>query len=183
MKTKSGWRALTLCRSALCRSALCGSVLCVAMLWLPASYAVMPPEAEARAALARIERMAAMRAEAPEKLRVQIQSATAERVDGNLCPAVETWTVEATVVSLERGTAAPGQRLHLYYEVEHYRCPGPVREHWPTLQADTEIDALLTCEGEQCEPAAGPMSFMSDSAFATEHARRIETAKRYAPKP
>lgn len=167
MKATSGWQIV---------------VSIGASLWLaPASYAVMPPEAEARAALERIERMAVLRAEAPEQLRVQIQSVSAQRVDGNLCPAVENWTIIATVMSSERGAAVPGQTVRLHYEVEHYRCPGPVREHWPMLQTGMEIDALLRCDSDQCEPAAGPMSFLSAPAFAAEHARRVDEVKRYAP--
>lgn len=156
-------------------------LLGLGLLLTPSSNAVMPPAAEAHAALSRIERMAALRAQAPEHVKLHIQSASAQRVEGDFCPAVETWTVEAIVISRSRGSIEPGQALRLHYEVEHYRCPGPVREHWPALQSGTELDALLHCNAGRCEPAAGPMSFMTDAAFAEEHARRAEEVKRYAP--
>ena len=163
------------------RTRLAATAMSLVLFLMAPANAVMPPAAEARAALARINSAAAQRDAATHVLRMQVLKVHVQRIEGDHCPSVESWNVDARVVSTTRGTLSSGQAIQLQYAVEHYRCPGPVQESWPALQQGEDIAAFLDCNGSHCQPAAGPMSFLSEVDFAQERSRREAEVQRYAP--
>lgn len=137
------------------------------------SFAVMPPHAEARAAVRRIEAAEKSRTQAQDIVQLKIIRLDISEKDFPGCPSLQRWDMEAQVVNVTEGKLKAGETIRLSYVWERYECPGPVRERIPILSAGMETAAYLNCQPEGlCVPAASEMSYMSSDEFAKELQKR-----------
>lgn len=157
--------------------------LAFSLLLAAQAGAVMPPEAEARAAQGRLLAAAQQRGQSTDVLRLSVTDVTQLGTEGDGCPTTERWEVRATVQEVLKGPAKAGTPVVLRYERAAWRCPGPVREELPVLQTGQVLDAYLYCEGVRCVPSSGALSFLSEGAFQAEAARRADQLRRLMPQP
>lgn len=148
----------------------------------PAGLAVMPPDAEARSALQRMENSAQQRAQASDVLLLRVLQVHSSRPQAIGCPAREMWELEAEVIQVMRGQLQQGMTVHVRHVWQHFDCPGPIREAIPALAPGMETEAFLACdERGSCTPAADAMSFMSATEFTRVWGRRKQAASESAP--
>lgn len=144
-----------------------------------AGLAVMPPYAEAKAALKRIEISAQQRAEAPIVLRLKVSSSANRKLQRNQCPDTEIWSAKAKIIDVIRGEMDRNDAIKIEYQRDIFRCPSPVHEELPMLNKGDIIEAYLTCNKHHCQPVAGPMSFMPENEFQTELNHRQQEERRH----
>ena len=134
------------------------------------AQAAMAPNHNADRNLAEMVDAQQERERAPDVVTLHVNEVAMSSEQGDGCPQVDTYTVDATVEEGVRGSLRKGDDIRISYRRKYYRCPGPQTRNAKILESGERHSAYLKCDGKKCELGGGAWSFHSEEDFAAEYA-------------
>ena len=87
---------------------------------------------------------------------------------GDGCPQIDSYTVKATVIAVEKGKLKINDNVTIEYERMYYLCPGPQTRLPKILVKGKTYSAYLKCDNNVCRLNGDAWSFHGKKEFEEE---------------